>query len=92
MNGLRDIDEFVYGGVVRDMPDTAHCSDEDWSEYLFLMDNTAGLVREWWLHSPSGYWFIAERDTVSDVISATFDPSLFFTWAAAEHTQANSDD
>ena len=26
------------------------------------------MKREWWCHTPSGYWFIAERDTARDEI------------------------
>lgn len=84
LNGLRDIDEFICGGEVREMPDTERCSDREWAEYLFMMDNHAGTVREWWLHSPSGYWFIAERHTVTDVISATYDPSSLFAREALQ--------
>ena len=32
-----------------------------------------GVKREWWCHTPSGYWFIAERDTARDEILATYD-------------------
>jgi sarcosine oxidase subunit delta len=31
-------------------------------------------VREWWFHVPSGYWFIAERDTATDEILHTYPP------------------
>ncbi len=31
-------------------------------------------MREWWFHIPSGYWFIAERDTVTDRILDTYPP------------------
>jgi sarcosine oxidase subunit delta len=27
---------------------------------------------EWWCHTPSTTWFIAERDTVSDVVMRSF--------------------
>jgi sarcosine oxidase subunit delta len=33
------------------------------------------VVKEWWCHSPSGYWFIAERHTASDEVMRTYDPS-----------------
>ena len=60
LNGLRNISEFVYGGQVTPMPDPATCSDEQWAHYVFYDNNDVGVVREWWLHAPSGYWFIAE--------------------------------
>lgn len=78
LNGTRDIAEFAYGGVVREMPDPVHGSDLEWADYLFLEDNTAGVQREWWLHVPSGYWFIADRDTVTDEVLRTFDPGEHF--------------
>ncbi len=78
LNGPRNISEFVYGGEVRQMPEPNLCSDEEWAEYVFFHDNQIGLVQEWWLHAPSGYWFIAERHTASDDIVRTFDPSERF--------------
>ena len=72
LNGLRNIDEFVYGGEVSAMPDSDDMSDAEWADWLFLRANAAGLVREWWFHAPSAYWFIAERDTATDVIVRTY--------------------
>ena len=43
-----------------------HSADtEAWADYLFMHDNAAGVVREWWYHVPTSFWFIADRDTVS---------------------------
>lgn len=78
LNGLRNISEFVYGGEVKPMPDPARCTDREWADYVFYNDNKAGMVTEWWLHAPSGYWFIAERHTATDEILRTFDPSERF--------------
>jgi len=78
LNGLRNISEFVYGGEVKAMPDAATCSDREWAQYVFFSDNAAGVVREWWQHSASGYWFIAERNTVTDEILKTYDPSELY--------------
>jgi sarcosine oxidase subunit delta len=78
LNGPRDISEFVYGGEVRQPPDTATCSDEAWADYLFMRANRAGVVREWWLHEPSGFWFIAERDTVRDLVIRTYEADAVF--------------
>lgn len=78
LNGPRDISEFVYGGEVRQAPDPATCRDEEWTDYLFMRVNRAGVVREWWLHEPSGYWFIAERDTVNDVVIRTYDAEALY--------------
>ena len=72
LNGLRNISEFTYGGEVENMPDPAACDAREWAEYLFFENNTAGVVREWWCHVPTTYWFIAERDTVTDEILRTY--------------------
>ena len=78
LNGPRNISEFVHGGEVRDMPNPNACSDKEWADYVFYSDNKAGVVTEWWLHAASGYWFIAERHTVTDDIIRTYDASELF--------------
>lgn len=70
LNGPRNIAEFVWGGDVKSEPGRS-CSDADWAEHLFLEDNIAGEVDEWWLHAPSNTWFIARRNTLTDEILAT---------------------
>ncbi|MGQ0658460.1 MAG: sarcosine oxidase subunit delta [Chromatiales bacterium] len=72
MNGPRNISEFAWGGEVRDMPDPVNGSDREWAEYTFIENNTRGVVREWWMHVPTSYWFIAERDTATDEIIRTY--------------------
>lgn len=79
LNGLRNISEFTYGGQVQIMPDPQQCSDLEWAKYVFYEDNDLGVVREWWQHTPSSYWFIAERHNGSDVILRTYDPATLFT-------------
>ncbi|TDO95339.1 sarcosine oxidase subunit delta [Marinomonas balearica] len=79
LNGPRNISEFVYGGEVRPMPNQATCSDKEWADYVFYSDNNIRIVKEWWFHSPSGYWFIAERHTASDEIVKTYDSSELFS-------------
>ncbi|MCG3201344.1 MAG: Sarcosine oxidase subunit delta [Gammaproteobacteria bacterium] len=71
MNGPRNVSEFVWGGEVREMPDPA-ASDHEWAEYVFIENNTKGVVREWWMHAPTSYWFIAERNTETDEIVRTY--------------------
>ncbi len=78
LNGPRNINEFAYGGEVRTMPDPQHCSNRQWADYVFYSDNPAGIAIEWWLHTPSSYWFIAERHTVTGEILRTFDPAELF--------------
>ncbi|MGI9299390.1 MAG: sarcosine oxidase subunit delta [Luminiphilus sp.] len=78
LNGPRNISEFVYGGQVKAMPDPTQSSDNAWAEYVFYEKTEIGLVLEWWLHSPSSYWFIAERHNGSDEITRTFAPEAIF--------------
>lgn len=78
LNGPRNISEFTYGGEFKQMPDPASCSDIEWADYVFNSDNVAGIVREWWLHNASSYWFLAERHTVTDQVIRTFDPREIF--------------
>ena len=72
LNGPRNIAEFICGGEVVAEPDGGAVSDETWADFLFLENNEAGVVREWWMHVPSAYWFIAERDTRSGEIKKTY--------------------
>jgi len=72
LNGLRPAEEFAYGGEVRVMPDPARVDDARWAQYVFHRSGVPGVKREWWCHTSSGVWFIAERDTASDVVLRTF--------------------
>lgn len=78
LNGPRNISEFAYGGEVVAEPDPATCSDVEWTAYVFLEDNRAGVVREWWYHVATAYWFIAERDTVTDEIVRAYPAGEVF--------------
>ena len=79
MNGPRNISEFVNGGEVCEMPDPVAGSDREWAEYLFIENNTRGVVREWWMHVPTSYWFIAERNTETDEIIRTYPSAELFS-------------
>lgn len=78
LNGPRNVSEFIYGGEVKTMPNPTTCSDNEWADYVFFHDNLIEVVKEWWCHSPSGYWFIAERHTASDEILRTYDSREIF--------------
>jgi sarcosine oxidase subunit delta len=78
LNGPRNISEFSCLGEVEAMPDPADLPDEDWADHVWLSNNTAGVVREWWCHTASSYWFIAERNTVTDEILRTYPASEVF--------------
>jgi sarcosine oxidase subunit delta len=72
INGPRPMSEFAYGGELREMPDPARASDAEWTDYVFNRNSLPGVKREWWCHTSSGVWFIAERDTVSDAVYRTY--------------------
>jgi sarcosine oxidase subunit delta len=78
LNGPRNVSEFVWGGEVKPMPDETKLSDREWADYVFLENNAAGVVREWWCHVPTSFWFIAERNTVTDEIVKTYPASEVF--------------
>jgi sarcosine oxidase subunit delta len=75
MNGPRNIDEFQSLGPVRTILDPDSTADADWSRHLFRAENRWGTVVEWWRHVPSNYFFLAERDLVSNEIIRTFEAS-----------------
>ncbi len=78
LNGERNISEFICFGEVVEAPDPDATSDREWAEHLWLSNNTSGVVREWWCHGATKYWFIAERNTRTDEILRTYPASNVF--------------
>jgi sarcosine oxidase subunit delta len=78
INGPRNISEFICGGEVKEMPHPVDASDHEWAEYLFIENNLKGIVREWWMHVPTSYWFIAERNIATEEIITTYPSSQLF--------------
>ena len=74
MNGLRNIDEFQSFGPLRPTPDADATDDVAWAKHLFRADNRKGIVVEWWRHVPSNFFFLAERDVVTNEIIRTYAP------------------
>lgn len=79
LNGPRNIQEFACFGEISEMPEPHRTSDDDWAEFIWYSNNTAGVVREWWCHVPTSYWFIAERNTVTDEILRTYPSTEVFS-------------
>lgn len=76
LNGPRNISEFVCAGELKPaLPATA--SLQEYARSTYLERNIAGLVYEWWLHVPSGFWFVAQRDTRTDEIVRTMRYDAF---------------
>jgi sarcosine oxidase subunit delta len=82
INGLRPLQEFHYGGEVREEPDPKTCSDEQWADYVFHRSGEPAVKCEWWYHIASNTWFIAERDNKTDRIVRTY---LFGEKGGASH-------
>ena len=57
------------------MPDPAAADDAAWARHVFHRSGVPGMKREWWCHTPSGYWVIAERDTSTDEFVASYPAS-----------------
>lgn len=72
LNGPCNAQEFVCGGEVKSRPVEGETDIRAWVDYVFLEENLAGVVQEWWCHVASGYWFIAERDTTNDTFLCTY--------------------
>lgn len=63
--------EFSYAGeahIVRpNAAEQGEMSDEDWSKYMFIRDNTRGEHAErWWHNAGCNMFFNAIRNTVTD--------------------------
>jgi sarcosine oxidase subunit delta len=42
-------------------------------EYIYGRANQNGMQKEWWYHRDGcGQWFVAERDTRSNQVTATY--------------------
>ncbi|MCB5185223.1 sarcosine oxidase subunit delta [Methylobacillus gramineus] len=71
VNGTRPLSEFVFGGEYRVAP-PADCTDAEWAAYVHNRSGAPGIKNEWWYHAPSGTWFIAERNTLTDKVMRTY--------------------
>jgi sarcosine oxidase subunit delta len=71
INGPRPVQEFSYGGEYTKMPDPGEATDGEWADYVFNRNGAAATKIEWWCHTASGVWFLAERDTQRDEIVRT---------------------
>ena len=83
LNGPRNISEFVCGGEVVETADPDSVDDGTWAGCVFGIGTERGVVREWWFHVPTAYWFIAERDTGTDEVLKTYPASELFGPGAA---------
>ena len=71
--GVRDEQEFTFGGPSHVERPTPECSDEVWTAYLYFRENARGPHAERWCHSfGCGQWFNAVRDTVTHVFHRVY--------------------
>lgn len=71
LNGPRPMEEFHYGGEVRELD--PEVPDAAWARQVFERLGVPGVRFEWWYHQPSGHWFVAERDTATGEFLRTLD-------------------
>ena len=73
--GPRNESEFSYGAEAHiARPETpAEISDAEWGKYVFLRENTKGVLLERWVHTAGcRRWFNLARDTVTYEILAVY--------------------
>ena len=69
--GKRDVYEFRFGGEVRKRPSPT-ATTEEWTRYIYMKENAAGVQKEWWFHRLGcRKWFVATRDTVTNSVLRT---------------------
>lgn len=72
INGPRPIQEFHFGGEYRPLPDPDPQQAQARGQQIHHRQGEPGVKREWWYHTSSGTWFIAERDNVEDRVIRTY--------------------
>ncbi|GBQ26516.1 sarcosine oxidase subunit delta [Gluconacetobacter sacchari] len=66
--------EFAYGGEAHIVRPAADVSEAEWEAFLYLRDNTKGVLAERWRHSHGcGRFFNALRDTRTDRFLAFYE-------------------
>jgi len=72
--GLRNAQEFRYGGEYNPRPPKPLAVDQvKWTDYLYMRSNKQGVQTEWWYHRAGcQLWFLAERDTKSNLVDKTY--------------------
>ncbi|MBI4530400.1 MAG: sarcosine oxidase subunit delta [Candidatus Latescibacteria bacterium] len=69
--GPRSVYEFRFGGEVHGRPSQTAPSQE-WAQYSYMRQNTAGPQREWWFHRfGCRKWFLVVRDATTNVVQET---------------------
>ena len=69
--GLRNVDEFIYGGDVSNQRPAypEELSDSAWCEYIYTVPNVKGVVNEiWWHKRGCNRWITIQRDSRNDEV------------------------
>ena len=73
--GLRDAEEFSYGGESTKRPGPEG-SPRELARYVYFRDNVDGWQTEWWYHRDGCQrWFVAERHTYTNEVRTTSWPA-----------------
>lgn len=71
--GVRDQEEFIFGGPSHLTRPSIEVTDAEWTRYLFSRENPKGTHLERWRHAfGCGRWFNVARDTASHEILAVY--------------------
>ena len=72
--GPRDEAEFTWGGQGHlTRPDPKTCTDEQWTDYLYMRANPRGLHQERWCHTYGcGQWVHLSRDTLTHRVQRVY--------------------
>ncbi|HUV23682.1 MAG TPA: sarcosine oxidase subunit delta [Gammaproteobacteria bacterium] len=70
--GVRNEDEFSYGGDATVERPADDASQDDWYDYVYTRANPAGPHHEYWHHiNGCRAWLTVERDTMTHEIFST---------------------
>jgi heterotetrameric sarcosine oxidase delta subunit len=71
--GLRDENEYAFGGEAHLERPPLEASDAEWTGYLFFRRNPLGVHAERWRHARGcGQWFNLLRHTMSHEVLAVY--------------------
>ena len=71
--GPREVQELRCAGESTSRPKTTP-TQRELNEYIYFRANEAGLQREWWFCRACEDWFLAERNTVTNIVARTWAP------------------
>ena len=70
--GLRNEDEFGYGGDATVTRPADDASQDDWYDFVYTRNNPAGKHSEYWQHvNGCRSWIVVERNTLTHEIYST---------------------